>query len=139
MKKLFLLAIIGILLPGCGAPTKLSMLNAKPGEPATAYQGKLDEMMADLRLVLSGGQIPPYKVEDGVKKGYILTGSSPWTSAIMLVPVRAMAANGTEVKAYALEITVTSPSGNPTGFMAEHYYTTLKRTFESKYPVVRVM
>jgi len=137
MKKLFLLAIIAVFFVGCG-PTKLSMLNTKPGEAATAYQGKQDEMMADLRLLLSGGDIPPYKVEEGVKKGYISTGSGPWTTAVMLVPVRGMAANGVEVNAYALEVTVTSPGGNPTGFVADNYYTRFKRTFESKYPVVRV-
>ena len=92
--------------------------------------------MADLRLLLSGGDIPPYKVEDGIKKGYVLTG--PYTTAIMLVPVSGLAANGVEVNAYALEVTVTSPSGNPTGSVADNYYTRFKKTFESKYPVVRV-
>jgi hypothetical protein len=136
MKKLLLLVMICVSLAGCG-PTRVSMLDAKAGEAATAYYGNLDEMMADLRLLLSGGHIPPYKVDDGIKKGYVVT-STLHTSAIMLIPVRGIAAKGAEVDAYAIEVTVTRPDGGATGFIANRYYTILKRVFESKYPVVRV-
>ena len=140
MKKFLLLAFISGLLVGCG-PTKLSMLDMKAGETAIAYHGELDAMMADLRLILSGGSIPPYKVDEGIKKGYILAPTgffNPYTSAIMLVPVRGIGRNGMEVDAYAIEITVTRSDGGATGIIANQYYTILKRAFDSKYPMVRV-
>jgi len=138
---LLLLAIISVFLVGCG-PGKVSMLDERAKGTATAYHGELDAMLADMRLLLSGGNIPPYKVDDGIKKGYILppTGwGDPYTKAFMLVPVRGIAANGVEVDAYALEISVTSSDAiNVSKTLANHYYTILKRAFESKYPVVRV-
>jgi hypothetical protein len=143
MKNLLFLAIMSAILAGCSHShlTKLSTLDTEAGETAIAYHGKLDDLMEDLRLLMSKGGNYPLKVDEGIKKGYVVF-SDTYKVIWMLVPVRGITANGVEVNAYAIENTVISstplPSFNVTGLLARDNYKTLKKVFESKYPVVRV-
>ena len=140
MKKLFfLLVIVSAFLTGCA--TKVSQLDSKAGEAATAYYGKVDDMMADLRLLLATGPATPVKIEEGPAKGYFIPATgffTPFTYKIMLVPVKGLTDDGKEVDARAVEIDVTRSDGGGTGMMANITYNNIKKAFDTKYPVVRV-
>jgi hypothetical protein len=119
------------------------MLTPEAGEDATAYHGNIDDLMVDLRSILTRHhpkENPKY-VDEGRVKGYMI---KTWylfdgvtRYQYTFIPVKGITDKGGEVDAYALEVFV-SNAASATRRRADAAYKVIKKGLDSKYSLVRV-